>query len=692
MVFRFFIGFFFSMLGLLAQQQPSVDFLTADISVQVHPESKSLSGTVTYTFKVIEGVDSVFLDAHHMNFSEVRLNRKKVGHTVSDEKIVLHHNLKKDKTYTLDLVYECTPKQTVYFIGWSDAVTGNEQVWTQGQGKYTSHWLPSFDDMTEKVQFQMTLTAPKNLRVIANGKLTGSKNASKDEKQWSYSMQEPMSSYLLAFAMGNYNSQALVSESGIPLVNYYYPADSLRVEPTYRYTTRIFDFLEKEIGVAYPWQNYKQVPVKDFLYAGMENTGTTLFSNSFVVDSIAYIDVNYVNVNAHELAHQWFGNLVTETDSENHWLHEGFATYYAYLAEKELFGNDHYYWKLYRSYRRLRQKVEEGEGESLLDAHASSLTFYEKGALALHMLREKVGGANFRKGIQVYLRTFAYKNATVSDFLDIMASTSKTELAQFKNDWLVSTKLPGEALESSLQKGAASLRLLFEMEKRNAAPEKDSLDDVDYWNKTESVHFKRYLISEHAPAISPEIVELAFAADTIPLRQSLVMVDDISKYPKEKVVSLLQDNSYRTIENALLQLWVAYPEDRSQYLEATKSVVGLPNKNVRLLWLTLACLTDGYNGRLTKQYFDELQGYTSSIYSTETRRMAFGYLNEAFGFTDTNLLDLMQATGHHSWQFKKFARALLDVLLKDDVYKERIAGLLKTLEKNKTSYLQNKLD
>ena len=109
-----------------------------------------------------------------------------------------------------------------------------------------------------------------------------------------------MSSYLLAFAAGSYESDTIISGSGTPIILYSYPDTVNRKEPTYRYTAEIMDLLEKEIGVAYPWQNYKQVPVRDFLYAGMENTGTTIFSDGYYIDSIAFIDKNYVDVNAHE--------------------------------------------------------------------------------------------------------------------------------------------------------------------------------------------------------------------------------------------------------------------------------------------------------------------------------------------------------------------------------------------------------
>lgn len=152
--------------------------------------------------------------------------------------------------------------------------------------------------------------------------------------------------------------------------------------------------------MSYPWQNYKQVPVKDFLYAGMENTTLTVFSEAFVVDSIGFNDRNYVNVNAHEMAHQWFGNLVTETEGTHHWLHEGFASYYALLAEKEIFGSDYYYWKLYNTAEQLKQLSDEGKGESVVNPNASSLTFYEKGAWALHILKELIGEEAFKSAVK----------------------------------------------------------------------------------------------------------------------------------------------------------------------------------------------------------------------------------------------------------------------------------------------------
>src|SRR5690606_27584109 len=282
-------------------------------------------------------------------------------HRTTTDKIVIESDFEQGDSHSLELGYLANPAQTVYFLGWEEDDPALGQIWTQGQGKYTSHWLPSFDDMTEKVEFDLTLAFDKRYRVAANGTLVDREDRG-DRFIWTFDMKRPMSSYLLAFAIGRYDMETLFSKSGVPLELYYAPGDSSRVEPTYRYTQRIFDFLEREIGVDYPWGVYRQLPVRDFLYAGMENTGCTIFSDQFMVDSIAFVDKNYVNVNAHEMAHHWFGNLVTQSSAQHHWLHEGFATYYAYLVERDIFGDDHFYWLLLETAEALENFSEDGLG------------------------------------------------------------------------------------------------------------------------------------------------------------------------------------------------------------------------------------------------------------------------------------------------------------------------------------------
>ena len=398
---RLFVTLCFCVNFLWGQQTDSVDFKKVESVIlfnQINVDS-TVFNSYQVKFSILKNIDSVYLDAINMRFLNVALNEKPITYKNDGKKLIIYNKFEASTDYTLNFLFFASPKKAMYFVGWDNG--SKKQIWTQGQGKYTSHWLPSIDDMNEKIEFDLSFVAPKDYQVISNGKML-SKRETPTYNLWEFDMQNPMSSYLVALVIGKYDKKVEYSKSGIPLEMYYYPEDSLKFEPTYRYTREMFDFLEEEIGVSYPWQNYKQVPVKDFLYAGMENTSATIFSDSFVIDSIAFVDKNYVNVNAHELAHQWFGDLVTESSGTHHWLQEGFATYYALLAERDIFGDEYYYWRLYEYSQELLEQDEAGQSTSLLDPKSSSTTFYKKGAWVLHMLREKVGDDDFKLSIKSF--------------------------------------------------------------------------------------------------------------------------------------------------------------------------------------------------------------------------------------------------------------------------------------------------
>lgn len=675
-----------------AQQQDKVDFIHGKVDIKIDPKIETITGSVAYKFKVLQKVDTVFLDAQNLKLIQVTLNNKKVKATNNGKKIVVHRRFKANKTYTLEVTYAALPKQTVYFLGWKDDVLGNEQIWTQGQGKYTSHWLPSFDDMTEKVEYDLDISFDRTYEVIANGTLVTTKELD-GLKKWSFNMDSPMSSYLLAFAIGDYRKKDVESSTGVPISLYFYPSDSSLVEPTYRYTTAIFNFLEKEIGVPYPWQNYKQVPVRDFLYAGMENTGTTIFSDSFVMDSVAFKDRNYVNVNAHEMAHQWFGDLVTEVDGSSHWLHEGFATYYALLAERALFGNEYYYWKLYESAMQLQEMTQEDRGEALMDPKASSLTFYEKGAWALHMLREQLGEEYFRQGIQHYLTTYGYRNATVDDFIKVMELVSDTNLDAFRKRWLEDKDFPFGEAKTSLIRESEDLRNFLGLQKELMTSSTDNESIIKrYWENTKSDQLKSQIIKTYYKSISDDFISEALRSNNVRVRQAIALA--VGQFPldlKSEFESLLEDESYITQEAILYKLWINYPSDRANYLNKTKGIIGFSSKNIRLLWLSLALLTKEYESNNTNEYYQELSQYTSPLYSTEVRQGAFQFLDQLIGLSDNNLLDLVNASQHHSWQFRKYARSLLDQLLEKKEYRDRIDRLSVKFNKEELRYISNKL-
>tara|TARA_R110000868_G_scaffold210518_2_gene460580 strand:+ start:2616 stop:4595 length:1980 start_codon:yes stop_codon:yes gene_type:complete len=634
-----------------AQQTEYVDFKTATVQLSIAPDSLKVFGVVNYSVKILKSIDSIYIDAVNMSFKNVLLGNKMASYSNDGKKLVLKHNFKKDSVYSISFNYKVCPKKAMYFIDWGFE-EGNKQVWTQGQGKYTSNWLPSFDDMNEKVVFDLSVTFDKDYQVIANGELTN-KEIGDNTITWNYDMKEPMSSYLVALVIGKYNKKTVISKSGIPIELYYYPDldnyRDLKFEPTYRYTKQLFDFLEEEIGVPYPWQNYKEVPVKDFLYAGMENTSTTIFSDSFVIDSIAFVDKNFVNVNAHELAHQWFGDLVTEKSGTHHWLQEGFATYYALLAERAIFGDDYYYWRLFEYAQELQSQDQLNQGSALIDPKASSATFYKRGAWALHVLREQVGDELFKKAVKNYLKKHQFENVETKDFINELEQVSGKDLKDFVATWLLNKKFPYKAALKSLKQSTFIQEYL--------------MVDCDL-NTSKCKNYLTSGISDKAKikviTQNPNLINKNAFENSVEVRQAIIK--NSSKIPlelKEKYESLLDDKSYLTIELALYTLWNDIPENRINYLEKTKQIQGFNDKNVRTLWLALALNTPEFEPENKNMHYLELRGYTSPKFNFEIRKNAFQYLI-GMKICDTVCKDnLKQATKHGNWRFSKFAKDML---------------------------------
>jgi aminopeptidase N len=665
-----------------AQQLQSVDFKTATGQLTFDIESKRISGAVTYTFEVIKKIDTIKIDANTMTFSNVTLNDLKINYTTTSKELILIYPFKKGK-YKLDFFYEATPKQALYFVG--SKTTNNLQIWTQGQGKYTCHWFPSFDDVNEKVLFGLDIAFDSQYKVISNGVLH-KKISNNTITHWHYQMKKPMSSYLLLLAIGDYDLKTIKSKSGIPLEHYLNKNDATKYEPTYRYSKEMFDFLEKEIGVKYPWEIYRQIPVSDFLYAGMENTSSTLFSTLYVVDSIGFVDRSYTNVNAHELAHQWFGDLVTAQNGKEHWLQEGFATYYALLAEKDLYGDDYFYSKLYESAMQLKQ-ASKTDTIPILSTKASSLTYYQKGAWALHVLRDGIGEKNFKKAVKNYLSKYAYKTVTTQNFFDEIKKVSNYDLDNFRKIWLESYSFESEIANALLAKNK-TMKIQLEV---NQWRNKPLLDKKTFFEKTmaSDVHYsvKVSIISQLTKEKFEDkksLINLALQTNTVQVRQAVAATfPKISEDFRLEYETLLNDQSYKTQEFALYHLWNSFKDKRFDYLEKTKNWIGFNDFNLRILWLALAIETPEYESK--KQYYlQELIHYSSPFFETTTRQNALEYL---FMFDTVNeevLKNLVNTTTHHMWQFSKFGRENIRLLIKKPKLKDEFLLLLPKLpEKEK---------
>lgn len=680
-MFRILFSLLFVSLSF-AQQTDKVDFIKCDASVAPNHSEKSIYGDIIYEFKVKKTIDTIKIDAKNMEFSRVMINGKFVQFKNSGKTLDLFEGYKKGKN-KLTFNYSAKPKQTLYFTGQDE----NLQIWTQGQGRYTSHWLPSFDDVNEKVIFNITVTDIKPIfKIVSNG-LPKRKPDVMYIDYYAYEMQKPMSSYLVMLAIGNFAKQTTTTKSGTPLEFYLDKNDVSKFEPTYRYSKELFDYLEQEIGVKYPWGIYRQVPVRDFLYAGMENTTSTIFAQDFVVDEVGFNDRNYVNVNAHELAHQWFGDLITAQSGKHHWLQEGFATYYALLAERHLFGDDYFYEEL-NDYAEQLKRASKTDTIPVMNEKASSLSFYKKGAWALHVMREDIGAKNFQKAVKKYLKKYQYKNVNTDDFLKIVKQVSGYDVENFKKVWLEKPGFEIEIAQKYLSKNKF-IQDYFALKKS-----KKSLAELTEILKSDAYYpIKQYIVYQTRNIPFEErkvILETALATNDILVRRAVAeSTPIIPEAFKLQYESLLNDNSYQTKEIALTNLWKNFPEDRLRYLEQTKEIVGNNDKSFRLTWLALAMNTENLPEQVKATSYNQLLDFASENYESSVRQNALELLLQ-LNPNDEKVIELLfKATVHHKWQFTKFGRDNVRLLLKKPEYRTIVEKLASTSDETmKELYLK----
>ena len=673
---------FFLLFSILtfSQQTKSVDFLKCEAFLNPNETNKSISGQIRYEFKVKTKIDTIRIDAKNMQFTEVLINGKEVKHKNNSKELLLFEGFKKGKN-KLTFNYSATPKQTLYFSGLEE----NLQIWTQGQGRYTSHWLPSFDDVNEKVVFNISIGFNDNFNFFSNGILQSSILTETANLKY-FVMEKPMSSYLVMLAIGNFEKQEAKSKSDTPLEFYIDKSDVSKFEPTYRYSKQIFDYLEQEIGVKYPWEIYRQVPVRDFLYAGMENTTSTIFSQDFVVDSIGFNDKNYINVNAHELAHQWFGDLITAQSGKHHWLQEGFATYYALLAEKEVFGDDYFYNELYDYALQLRNAAKT-DTIPVMNEKASSLSFYKKGAWALHTLREEIGAKNFQKAVKTYLKKYQYKNVITDEFLaEVKKVVKEFDAENFKKTWLETAGFDMVLAERFLLKNkAVSEYIALTKKKADVNFYKEVLQSDTYFAVKQYMFYRMQPVSFEK---KKELIEIGMKQNLY-VRQAIAeTVRQIPSSFKTQYETFLDDPSYRTKEFALLNLCKNFPKEKEHYLSKTKNIIGNNDKSFRISWLSLAIDAEK-NEAIKNLLYQELVAYSSTNYESSIRQNALEVLLKNNSNDDHLIASLFQATTHHKWQFTKFCRETIREKLKNPEFRSRVEVLAKTADE-KTAALYNK--
>jgi aminopeptidase N len=425
-------------------REHSADIIHMKLEVSFDCPKGLVKGKVTHTLTPLRmQVDTLFFDAPDIKILAATVDGKAIKFISRADGVTGYFSpaLQYGKTYNVVFEYEALPKRGIYFIGWNqNNVTDarnqtRHQIWTQGQGIDNRHWIPMYDNMNDKFTTETVVTFDKDYNVLSNGVLKSSKANANNTKTWNYVMSKPHAGYLLMLAIDKYAVKKSTTKTGVPVAFWYYPESPEKVEPTSLHTEKMIEFLERETGIAYPWESYSQVMVQDFMYGAMENTTATIFGDFFNVDSRGYLDRNYVGVNAHELTHQWFGDFITARNGSETWLQESYATYYSKMFYETIEGIDKVKW-IQRQEVITALRASETDKNPIRFGGAGTARVYQKGSSVIQMLRYVLGEEQFKQVIKYYLSQHSYKNVETNDLNQAVQDVTGLSLDWFFDQWI----------------------------------------------------------------------------------------------------------------------------------------------------------------------------------------------------------------------------------------------------------------
>ena len=332
----------------------------------------------------------------------------------------------------------------------------SEQIWTQGEPDEAHFWFPSYDFPDDKATSEQFITARSDENVIANGEFLDKKENADGTAVFHFKMPIPHSTYLTSFVIGKYAVKT-DNYKNIPLSYYVYPGEESIIPIVFSDTKEMIRIFEEATKIDYPYNKYDQTIVDNFAFGGMENiTATTYSDKEIFLAKFPQLRGFSVDLVSHELAHSWFGNLVTCRNWAELWLNEGFATYMEAVYRGKMYGQNAYLAKIREdSTTYLYGDAVNNTKHGLFNLTANDTTklfkypniTYNKGSVVIHLLRETVGDEAFWKAINIYLNRHKFSNVETSDLKKVMEETSGKNLESFFNQWVYSVGHPKLEIE-----------------------------------------------------------------------------------------------------------------------------------------------------------------------------------------------------------------------------------------------------
>ena len=401
-----------------------VNHIFLDLIIDIPRQSFQGSCQITLT-PIRQGISSLTLDAVDLNIDSVFIEGISQPFDY-DRSLLTIHLLQPttDKPIILTINYQVKqPQRGLYFIRPDEYYPDKPmQVWTQGEEEDSRFWFPCFDYPGQLVTSEIRVKIPQPYIAISNGELISVEPVGEDRiYHWSQKQIHP--TYLMTLAVGDF-AELRDSWNGVPVTYYVEKGREEEGQRSMGKTPRMIEFFSQKFGYPYPYPKYAQVCVDDFIFGGMENTSTTILTDRCLIDQRASIDHTWTeSLVAHELAHQWFGDLVVIKHWSHAWIKEGMASYSEVLWTESEYGKaaaSYYLLGEARSYleedasRYRRPMVTHvyREAIELYDCH-----LYEKAACVYHMIRSILGEDLFGKAIHTFVRDNAHKTVETVDLL-----------------------------------------------------------------------------------------------------------------------------------------------------------------------------------------------------------------------------------------------------------------------------------
>ena len=415
------------------------------LTLDVTPDfiNRTVAGTVTISFTPIaQPLRTLTLDSVDLTIDNVSAGAAQIAdRQVTDEQLLIHFAtpVEPGTEVTVKISYHGQPDRGLHFrtpeMGYP---AGDTQVWTQGEAEEHRYWFPCYDYPNERFSSEVICHVPPGMDVMSNGSLVSSQPAVDGLVTWHWKQSQPHVNYLIGLAAGHFSR--LEGKAGpVPLTLWVPPSEKDQAALAFRDTAAVMAFYQDEIGVPFPWDKYAQVYCHDFLAGGMENTSCSFMAGALLFPETAGKLDSLHGLDAHEMAHQWFGDLMTCRDWSHLWLNEGFASYYTLLYEEFKNGREGLLVGLHKAADRVIDSKDRrpivwrdyGDPMQQFDSRA-----YPKGAWVLHMLRSQLGKPLYQKAIRLYIERHRNGIVATDDLQEIFEEVSGRSLDQFFDQWV----------------------------------------------------------------------------------------------------------------------------------------------------------------------------------------------------------------------------------------------------------------